>query len=293
MSEISIQSNRDLFYSNVWLFIDNAELILSNRDLFYTPVSDYIPIFAKKESFRYHILGAYVEWWLRYPYASRDTKGNPVVYFIGNPMTGTHSCVSISREGEKIKKCQLRTAWTTTMKTYYDVNKKYNEKKGQVKAMTFQEAIDYIKAHTTPDIRKQSKQRAELLGMKGEIEYLNKQLEAERKQSEAQRTTLVKCYVDSHRREIEYALEHISVSTILADRYREKTSPIIAHHRAEFKAGIITQKEFQKQTGKIICNQRKLDNDIHHCEWSIVWPLLHEYGVAASFYEIKSIFYGK
>lgn len=284
------KSRWNLFKSNAWLFIMNAEMILDNEELFFTPVvEDYAPAFSNKETFRHPILGVYVEWWLRYAYASRDVEGNPVVCFIGNPQTGSHSCASVNKDGETVRKCPLQVSWTTTMKTYYTVNDKYNDRKGTVPAMTLEEAIEYIKGHTTKEIREKSKEKEELLGLAGDSEYYQKLLQDSRNENSKIRSGFIRCYLDSHRHEIEERLAQLHVCRVMAERYRVGHQEEVGLLRLVFKDGSLTQQEYQRRIKAIKKEQNRLEWDVHNCISEIVDDAYRRYGVMIFIYEVEDV----
>ncbi|MCM1474957.1 MAG: hypothetical protein NC036_01765 [Muribaculaceae bacterium] len=160
--------SRNLFYENVWLLLDNAELVLNTPALFYAPTHEGdVP-----DDMKYSKVGVWVEWWVKHQSRSRDMSGNPVVYFIGNPMTGTHSSKSVNRDGEIIKKCSLRNSWMSVMKSYLDVHHQYTDTPRPADTMTLRETIEYVKQHTTPEIRETSRQKYELYYLRDRVKYL-------------------------------------------------------------------------------------------------------------------------
>ncbi len=96
---IDKNSDRQLFYSNVNLFLDNADVILNDSRMFLAPV------YCGKTCFTRSVptLGVYVEFWRKCREMSVEKNGLPIYYISGNPMTGSHACAALTLHGVTVK----------------------------------------------------------------------------------------------------------------------------------------------------------------------------------------------
>lgn len=279
-------NTRDLFYKNVWLFLINAKMILENESLFYTPVADGALPFVNRDEFQYAILGVYVEWWLRYAYASRDVHGNPVVYFIGSPMTGSHSCRSIAPDGNVIEKCHLNVSWLTTMKTYYEVDSIYRNKKGKIEAMSIDKAIDYIIGHTSEEERKLSALESRTMELEGWNQFILKKEENINKQMDNMRIDFLRLILSHHQKEVKELLDQMHVCEVLGEQYRKSSLPVLSRLKRSLKSGQMSSKEYQMEVGKIRKRQKRLNFDIFRCGSELEWRIFSKYHIHTTIYEV-------
>ncbi|MCM1319628.1 MAG: hypothetical protein NC217_04535 [Muribaculaceae bacterium] len=280
------KDTRNLFYENVWLFLDNAEMIINTPALFYAPTSENIkPV----EQPGYSKIGVWVKWWKECQTRSRDTDGNPVVYFIGSPFSGMHSCMSVGRDGELIRKCPLHTSWMSVMKSYCNVNDEYKETAPPADAMNLSEAIDYVRKHSTPEIREASRQGMELCLLRDQVKSLRAQLDKSYKENDELKRNFLKYYVESRREEIGRMLQTLAKSQARSERYKALSMPIRIHHKKRLKQGEITQKEFQYLLTRIRKRQEQLDMEVSDCRDNLEMPILYKYSLHTTADELNRI----
>lgn len=128
--------NMPMFEHFVWFLLDNADKIMADSRMFLCP--GYSQVFSPFFSGRPR-LGTFLEWWLHYPEKSRDDDGNPIFCMSGNPMTGSHGCYSINREGNTRKVTER--GFGTIIGSFVKVNSLYNDVKEECEYYEFDEVI--------------------------------------------------------------------------------------------------------------------------------------------------------
>ncbi|MDE6050302.1 MAG: hypothetical protein K2G08_01335 [Paramuribaculum sp.] len=137
-----------LFYEHAHLFLANADMILKDSMLFFTPVDVYSGLaYTGTGGFRNPTLGVYIEWWLNHKEAAFDTRGCPIWFISGSPLSGCHACCSVDRKGRK-QRARLQGTFSAVWRSFIEVNKRYNAVKGQVDAYTIEEAIELLERKT-------------------------------------------------------------------------------------------------------------------------------------------------
>lgn len=128
--------NMPLFEHVVWFLLDNADKIMADSKMFLCPMYSQVfsPFFSGMPR-----LGTFIEWWIHHPEKSRDNDGNPIFCISGNPMTGSHACYSISREG-KTRKVTER-GFDTILSSFGKVNSLYKGVKEDCEYYEFDEVV--------------------------------------------------------------------------------------------------------------------------------------------------------
>ena len=128
--------NMPLFENFVWFLLENAEKIMSDSRMFLCPIYSQVfsPFFTGMPR-----LGTFIEWWLYYPERSRDKEGNPIFCISGNPMTGSHGCYSVDKNGHARKVSEL--SFGSILKSFGKVNSLYKEVKKDCEYYEFDEVI--------------------------------------------------------------------------------------------------------------------------------------------------------
>lgn len=132
------------FYEHVNLFLANKERILSDSRMFLTPVYiDNAMSVTGRSGFQNATLGVYLEWWLHHTDASIDRNGNPIWYISGSPLSGSHACSSVDREGRKYDAC-LKGRFRDVWESFMEVNKRYSDVKDKYQAYNLKEVIEML-----------------------------------------------------------------------------------------------------------------------------------------------------
>lgn len=133
---VDLVGERALFYSNVNLFLEKAEMILSDDKMFLAPV------YCLKNTFYRGTppLGAIIEFWLKCRELAIETNALPIIEITGNPMTGTHRCKSVNSKGE-IVNSELSIPFINLVKLYQSINVRYDTTKDTYQSFTLQEVI--------------------------------------------------------------------------------------------------------------------------------------------------------
>lgn len=139
-TRIDKNSDRQLFYSNVNLFLDNAEVILNDSRMFLAPVYCGKTCFVRSVP----TLGIYVEFWARCRELSVEKSGLPIYYMSGNPMTGSHACAALTPQGITVKPI-LKIRFIDLLKLFESINKRYCQAKGVCKVNTLEEVVCQLK----------------------------------------------------------------------------------------------------------------------------------------------------
>lgn len=139
-TRIDKDSDRQLFYSNVNLFLDNAEVILNDSRMFLAPVYCGKTCFVRSVP----TLGIYIEFWFRCRELSVEKSGLPIYYMSGNPMTGSHACAALTPLGITVKPI-LKVRFIDLLKLFESINKRYSHVKGVCKVNTLEEVVCQLK----------------------------------------------------------------------------------------------------------------------------------------------------
>lgn len=130
-----------LFINNAWFLLENAETILSDSRMFLTPVSVRSGLaYFGEGGFKNPTVGVYLEWWLNHKEASITPDGSLIWYIAGSPLSGMHSCSSVSPDGKTHTETTLRP-FSKVWRSFIDVNKRYTEVKQVCEAYSLEELL--------------------------------------------------------------------------------------------------------------------------------------------------------
>lgn len=180
----------------------------------------------------------------------------------------------------------LHESWTASMKTFQDIAKKYADSQRPEAIMTLQEAIDYIRQHTTPEIRRASEEKVELYLLRNQVQNLRKRYDDLWGQYKEMHHHLLTCYVEKNGEEIGRQISALKRSQELSDRYKQLTDRVRLHNKHRLKNGEITQKEFQNLLTRIRKRQEEYNHEVWDCQNDLVLPLHIKYGLSVNIKEI-------
>ena len=131
--------NMSLFENFVWFLLKNSDKIMNDSKIFLCPIYSQVfsPFFSERPR-----LGTFIEWWLHYPDRSRDKDGNPIFCISGNPMTGSHGCYSVDKNGQTRKVIEL--SFGSILSSFGKVNSLYKEVKEDCEYYEFDEVIRHL-----------------------------------------------------------------------------------------------------------------------------------------------------
>lgn len=122
LSREAIRTNKRLFYHNVYNFIANADKILNDSRYFLASVGYHTSI----GSTIMPCLGTFIEWWKYSQKYSWDAYNLPIWAISGNPMTGTHGCLTVDI-GCNVRRAKLQSRFIEIVKSFNCISSKYIE----------------------------------------------------------------------------------------------------------------------------------------------------------------------
>lgn len=134
------EEERQLFYSNIHLFLKHSDEILSDSRMFLTPIlsQSFSPFFKRPT------LGAFVEWWHKCAQEPVESNGYPICYISGNPMTGSHTCQSVSPDGTRVK-AELCVSFSNMVKSFRNINARYHNLSAYYQSYSLKEVVSRLK----------------------------------------------------------------------------------------------------------------------------------------------------
>ncbi|MDE5808222.1 MAG: hypothetical protein K2H76_08900 [Muribaculaceae bacterium] len=140
-AEAQRQYRHHLFTENAWFLLANAEEILNDSKMFLAPVGIQNGLaYTGTSGFRRPTVGIYLEWWLYFSMASRDSNGDLVWYISGSPLSGSNCCSVVTPDGKQRKIAQ-RTPFRDIWQTFMDLNNRYTEAKQRCEAYSLEELL--------------------------------------------------------------------------------------------------------------------------------------------------------
>lgn len=157
-----------VFENFAHFLLENADRIMNDSRMFFCPIYSQVfsPFFKKRPR-----LGTFIEWWLNYPDISHDNYGNPIFCISGNPMTGSHACYSVDKEGNS-RRATERKFWEI-ITSFGKVNSLYEDVKIEAEYYEFEEVLKILCGETYEWRRKAVDYKIELEEIKRELAASN------------------------------------------------------------------------------------------------------------------------
>lgn len=135
----SSEEEKNLFYSNILLFIEHTDEILNDSRMFLTPIysQSFSPFFCRPT------LGAFIEWWRYCIKNPVEKNGYPICFISGNPMTGSHACSAVTPDGE-IVKAELCVSFIDLLKSFGRYTSRYRFLSDFCQTYSLREIIDKL-----------------------------------------------------------------------------------------------------------------------------------------------------
>lgn len=234
-----------LFYEHAHLFLANADKILSDSRLFLAPVHVVNGLaYTGTSGLQAPTLGIYIEWWLHHKDASIDSKGRPIWFISGSPLSGCHACSSVDRKG-KMHRAQLNGGFSSVWRSFMKINRRYTEAKGKYFAYELTEVMEILEGQTD----EQRLFRLHIRLAKGRydtcISRLRKSLEMARQQSDGYRAKIQQLIFDRHREAAEAYYRKCVALRAIAEESREEFRQRRIEARRALRSGSIDNKTYQ------------------------------------------------
>lgn len=145
------QRGHSLFYENIPLFLANTDRILGDSRLFLAvvPVQNGLA-YTGTSGFQQPTLGIYIEGGFIIRIAPSYSKGRPIWFISGSPLSGSHACSSVDSKG-KTHKSVLNGRFRDVWRSFVEVNTRYDEAKSRFMAYSLEEVISLLNEKTCTD----------------------------------------------------------------------------------------------------------------------------------------------